>query len=98
MPRGTVRAFITLTMVSFPFGYLLTGEVIPPLIVNPIFIVIIFYFEARTSTEEKLKQIVNEIKITDLKTLDLKEEKMPLTISEKIKTIIFHDYSIQFDK
>ena len=77
---------------------MLTGEVIPPLIVNPIFIVIIFYFEARTSTEEKLKQIVNEIKITDLKTLDLKEEKMPLTISEKIKTIIFHDYSIQFDK
>ncbi|MFX1374739.1 MAG: hypothetical protein ACFFA0_02900 [Promethearchaeota archaeon] len=78
MPRGTVRALITLMIVSFPFGYLLRGETIPPLIINTIFIVIAFYFEARRSTEEKLKQIVNEIKTTDLKTIDIKEEKKPL--------------------
>ena len=26
MPRGTVRAFITVMIVSFPFGYLIYGE------------------------------------------------------------------------
>jgi hypothetical protein len=78
MPRGTVRALITLMIVSFPFGYLFTGEAIPPLIINAIFIVIAFYFEARKSIEEKLKQIVNEVKTTDLITFNKKKEKKPL--------------------
>ncbi|MFX0080598.1 MAG: hypothetical protein ACFE94_02495 [Candidatus Hodarchaeota archaeon] len=78
MPRGTVRALITLMIVSFPFGYLLTGEPIPPLIINAIFIVIAFYFEARKSSEENIKKIIDELKSTDLKTIDLKKEKKPL--------------------
>ena len=57
MPRGTVRALITLMIVSFPIGYLLTGETIPSLIINTIFIVVAFYFEARRSDHERLKQI-----------------------------------------
>jgi hypothetical protein len=78
MPRGTVRALITLMIVSFPFGYLLTGEPIPPLISNAIFIVIAFYFEARKSSEEKIKQIIDEIKTTNLEPINLKKEKKPL--------------------
>ena len=78
MPRGTVRAFITLLIVTFPFGYLLTGLPIPPLIINAIFIVVAFYFEARRSSHDKLRQIVTEIKNPELVTMDLKEEKLPL--------------------
>jgi hypothetical protein len=78
MPRGTVRAFITILIVSFPFGYLINGDIIPPLIVNAIFIVVAFYFEARRSGEEKLKQIVDEIKNPEIVEIDLREEKKPL--------------------
>ncbi|MFX0141121.1 MAG: hypothetical protein ACFFDN_46210, partial [Candidatus Hodarchaeota archaeon] len=50
MPRGTVRALIAITIVAFPFGYIISGvEKIPPLIVNIIFVVVAFYFEARRS-------------------------------------------------
>lgn len=62
MPRGTVRAFITLLIVTFPFSYLLVGEKIPGLITNAIFIVVAFYFETRKSSQDKLKETVNEIK------------------------------------
>ncbi|MHA2471824.1 MAG: hypothetical protein ACXAES_01175 [Promethearchaeota archaeon] len=78
MPRGTVRALITLMIVSFPFGYLLSGKNIPPLIVNAIFIVVAFYFEARREAHEKLKQIVSEIKSSDLTTAEAKKKKKPL--------------------
>lgn len=78
MPRGTVRAFIALLISTFPFGYLLTGELIPPLIINAIFIVVAFYFEARRSSHEKLRKIVNEIKNPELATVDLRKEKKPL--------------------
>jgi len=78
MPRGTVRAFITLMIATFPFGYLLTGGSIPPLIINAIFIVVAFYFEARRSSQEKLRKIVDEIKNPELVTLNLKKDKKPL--------------------
>ncbi len=77
MPRGTVRAFITIMIVSFPFGYLITGEQIPGLITSSIFIVVAFYFTTRKSGAEKLKEIVDEIKKLDL-VLDEKKEKKPL--------------------
>lgn len=78
MPRGTVRAFITILIVAFPFGYLIFGEEIPRYLVNAIFIVVAFYFEARRSGEEKLKQIVDEIKSPDAVELDIRKEKKPL--------------------
>ncbi|MBY8986088.1 MAG: hypothetical protein KGD65_13515 [Candidatus Lokiarchaeota archaeon] len=77
MPRGTVRAFITLMIVSFPFGYLLAGKTIPPLIANAIFIVVAFYFEARRSGHERLKQIVDEVKSSEQISIELREEKKP---------------------
>ena len=75
MRRGTVRAFITLMIASFPFGYLLNRVPIPPLIVNAIFIVVAFYFEARKSSHERLKQIIDEIKSPELVIIELKEKK-----------------------
>ena len=83
MPRGTVRAFITLMIATFPFGYLLNRESIPPLIVNAIFVVVAFYFEARRSTHEKLRKIVDEVKSPELVTLNLKEKKN-LSISRSL--------------
>lgn len=77
MPRGTVRALITIMIVAFPFGYLMVGEQIPGLIINTIFIVVAFYFEARRGEKEKLMQIVKELKGPDL-SLEDKEEKKPL--------------------
>ena len=78
MPRGTVRAFIAILIVAFPFGYLIFGEEIPRYLVNAIFIVVAFYFEARRSGEEKLKQIVDEIKSPEIVELDIRKEKRPL--------------------
>lgn len=78
MPRGTVRALITLMIVTFPFGYLIYEQTIPSIIVNAIFIVVAFYFEARRSSREKLQQIVNEVKISEEVSISLKNEKFPL--------------------
>ncbi|MFX0023454.1 MAG: hypothetical protein ACFE9S_14105 [Candidatus Hermodarchaeota archaeon] len=78
MPRGTVRALITLLLVAFPFGYLISGEDIPGIVINIIFVAVAFYFEARRSEREKLITIVNEIKRTDLMEVERKKEKKPL--------------------
>ncbi|MFW9874790.1 MAG: hypothetical protein ACFFG0_16910, partial [Candidatus Thorarchaeota archaeon] len=77
MPRGTVRALITIMIVAFPFGYLMIGKQIPGLIINTIFIVVAFYFGARRGEKEKLVEIVKELKGPDV-ILEVKEEKKPL--------------------
>ena len=87
MPRGTVRALITVMIVAFPFGFVLTRKEIPGLIINAIFIAVAFYFEARKSEQEKLKEIVDEIKSPELVEIDLKKEKRPLYLPK---------YSVRF--
>ena len=57
MPRGTVRAIITLMVVSFPFTYIIANSQIPSEIVNTIFILVAFYFEARKGEDNRLKII-----------------------------------------
>ena len=78
MPRGTVRALSTIMIVAFPFGYILYSEAIPSLIVNVIFVVVAFYFEARRSERDKIREIVDEIKSPDIIFEDSKKEKKPL--------------------
>jgi hypothetical protein len=78
MPKGTVRALITLMLVAFPFGYMISGNDIPGLIVNVIFVAVAFYFEARRSEYDKLQQIVNEIKSSETVTLEEHKEWKPL--------------------
>ena len=87
MPRGTVRALNTIMIVAFPFWYLLKREAIPSLIVNVIFVVVAFYFEARRSKQEKLRQIIDEMKRPDIILQDSKKEKKPLYLPK---------YSVRF--
>ena len=79
MPRGTVRAIITLMVVSFPFTYIfrIPSEVIPSEIVNSIFILVAFYFEARKGEDNRLK-IVEEIKNPEKFSDDKRETKKPI--------------------
>ncbi|TFF90292.1 MAG: hypothetical protein EU548_03770 [Promethearchaeota archaeon] len=80
MPRGTVRALTTLLIVLFPFWYLLANIQIPGLIVNVIFVLIAFYFEARKSGKERLNKIIKEIKTPENIEIPKKKEKYPLYI------------------
>jgi len=77
MPRGTVRAIITIMVIAFPFNYLLIGQEIPSMITNSIFILVAFYFEARKGEQHKIKlikSIKNPEKIAELE----RKEKKPL--------------------
>ncbi|MFX0039531.1 MAG: hypothetical protein ACFFCY_09260 [Promethearchaeota archaeon] len=87
MPRGTVRALLAIMLVAFPFWNIIRGKEIPSLIVNIIFIVVAFYFEARRSEHERLKQIINEVKNPDTVFEDLRKEKKPLYLPK---------YSVRF--
>jgi len=87
MPRGTIRGLSTILLVAFPFGYILTSEAIPSLIVNVIFVVVAFYFETRRSEHEKIKIIVEELRRPDLYIQDSTKQKMPLYLPK---------YSVRF--
>ena len=62
MPRGTIRAFITILIVSFPFTYILNAKEVPGLVVSSIFFLVAFYFETRRSKHEELWEIIKKIK------------------------------------
>ncbi|MFX1288787.1 MAG: hypothetical protein ACFFFY_09565 [Promethearchaeota archaeon] len=75
MPRGTIRAIITLMIVLFPFTYIIWDAQIPSEVINSIFILVAFYFEARKGEDYTLK-IIAEV---------LNPEK---AAEEKSKTIL----------
>ena len=77
MPRGTVRAIITLMVVSFPFTYIIANSQIPSEIVNTIFILVAFYFEARKGEDSRLK-IIEGVKDTDEVSEEKRRTKKPL--------------------
>ncbi len=79
MPRGTVRAIITLMVVSFPFNYLLgiPSTEIPSAIVNSIFILVAFYFEARRSDNDLL-DLIKTVKNPEKQAKIKRELKKPL--------------------
>jgi len=83
MPRGTVRAIITLMVVSFPFNYIpplnfmLNETQIPSEIVNTIFILVAFYFEARKGEDNRLKTI-EKIKNPEKVLEEKRKTKKPL--------------------
>jgi len=61
MPKGTVRALITLLVVLFPFRYLIANQNIPPYITNGVYILVAFYFQGRKSTGTRLLQVEKQI-------------------------------------
>lgn len=83
MPRGTVRAIITLMIVSFPFNYippfnfLLFETQIPSEIVNSVFILVAFYFQARKGVDDRLK-FIQEIRKPEKAAEEKKRDKKPL--------------------
>ena len=96
MPRGTVRAIITLMVVSFPFNYIIWPSQIPPAVVNSIFILVAFYFEARKSEDNRLKHIeaiTNPVKAAEEKRktiLPLYLPKYSVRISLMLILIIYY--------
>jgi len=87
LPRGTVRAIITIAIVSFPLQLLLTNSPIPGLIVNALFIVVAFYYEARKPGEDRLKRIIKELK---------NPEKHYIEEKRIIKPLYLPKYSVRF--
>ena len=83
MPRGTVRAIITIMVVSFPFNYippfnfLMEETQIPAEIINSIFILVAFYFEARKGEDDRLK-LIREIRKPEIAAEEKRKEKKPL--------------------
>jgi hypothetical protein len=61
MPRGTVRAFITILIVAFPFGYFIFDIQIEGIIISSIFILVAFYSQSRKEGNDKIKKILQEI-------------------------------------
>ena len=91
MPRGTVRAFVTLLIVAFPFNYLIFIQEVPRLIINVIFVAVAFYFQTRKGQkEEEVRQIVHEVK-NPIKIHDeLKKQKKPLYLPKySVRTLLF---------
>ncbi|MBD3214585.1 MAG: hypothetical protein GF311_18385 [Candidatus Lokiarchaeota archaeon] len=79
LPRGSVRALTTILVVAFPFYFLFEGKPIPGLIINAIFILVAFYFEARKSPKEKMEKIISEIKMTgELEHIETEKQIYPL--------------------
>jgi len=60
MPEGTVRAYISIILVSFPFMFVWQGLEVPGSISNMLFLVTAFYFEKR-SAKYSAKTIVKEL-------------------------------------
>lgn len=80
MPRGTIRAIITIMIVLFPFKYIIENTQIPSDIVTAIFLLVAFYYEARKSGDNRLKfiaEIINPEKAVEEKKKDIKPLYLP---------------------
>ena len=106
MPRGTVRAIITLMIVSFPFNYIspfnfiFNETQIPSEIINTIFILVAFYFEARKGQDSRLK-IIEEIKHPEKVSEEKRKTKKPLylpryTVRISLMLLLIVFYLIDF--
>ena len=76
MPRGTVRAFITLLLVAFPIGYLLAAQTPPSLVISSLFLLVAFYFEARKGGQDRINRVLKEVRKPE--KFDEADQKKPL--------------------
>jgi hypothetical protein len=77
MPRGTIRAIITLMIVLFPFNYIIWPSQIPSEVINTIFILVAFYFEARKGEDYTLK-IIAEVQNPEKAVEEKRKTILPL--------------------
>lgn len=80
MPRGTVRAYIAIIVVAFPFNYLIVNQEIPSVVTSAIFILVAFYFETRKTKRERLSILIHEVKHPEKADEEKRKEKYPLYI------------------
>ncbi|MFX0047856.1 MAG: hypothetical protein ACFE8G_06755 [Candidatus Hermodarchaeota archaeon] len=96
MPRGTIRAIITLMIVLFPFTYIIWDAQIPSEVINSIFILVAFYFEARKGEDYTLKiiaEVLNPEKAAEEKSktiLPLYLPKYSVRISLMIILVVYY--------
>jgi len=76
MPRGTVRAFITIILVAFPIGYLIAAQTPPSLVISSLFLLVAFYFEARKGGHDRINKMLKDLRKPE-KT-DETDQKKPL--------------------
>lgn len=108
MPRGTVRAIITIMIVLFPFKYIIENNQIPSAIVNAIFLLVAFYYEARKGEDSRLKfisEIINPKEAIEEKKIDIKPLYLPkytvrislllILLVYYIIDLLFHNISLQ---
>jgi len=87
MPRGTIRAIITIMIVLFPFTYIIWDAPIKSEIVNTVFILVAFYFEARKGKDNRLKIIA-----------DIKNPEKAIDKKKKINRFICPKYIFRVNK
>ncbi|MBD3352882.1 MAG: hypothetical protein GF364_15470 [Candidatus Lokiarchaeota archaeon] len=89
MPVGTVRAYIALLILSFPFGYLMIHQNIPSVVRNTIFVVMAFYFEKR-SESKTIEDLVKEVSASEVVNKKKKmKKKFPLYLPKyTVRTIL----------
>ncbi|MHA1371908.1 MAG: hypothetical protein ACTSRA_19590 [Promethearchaeota archaeon] len=71
MPRNTIRAIVTVLILSIPLDFLLRNKEVPDLVVNSMFTLIAFYFQSRKGSDDRTDRIINElisIRATPVKT------------------------------
>jgi uncharacterized protein YneF (UPF0154 family) len=95
LPKGTIRATLSLYLITFAFGYLLVSEPIPSIIISSVFVVMAFYFEKRSdkrTTEEMFKKIKNPEKIAKIwKPLYLPKYSVRITLLTILTTMIIYN-------
>ena len=96
LPRGTIRAFITLLIVLFPFTYIIWDTEIKSEIVYTVFILVAFYFEARKGDDSRLKiiaEIKDPVKFAEEKRIVVKPLYLPkytVRISLLIVLVVYY--------
>ncbi|HME51990.1 MAG TPA: hypothetical protein VKM55_07220 [Candidatus Lokiarchaeia archaeon] len=87
MPEGTVRAYLSIIVVAFPFLFVWQGLAIPNLLSNLLFLVCAFYFEKR-STKVTAKAVIGEFMDVDDHT-PKKRDSLPLYLPKySVRTLL----------
>lgn len=89
LPQGSIRAFIALLVVAFPFSYILQAEEIPSALISAIFILVAFYFDSRKTKKEEIKELIYDTKFPEKAKQEKKLRKYPLYLPKySVRTIL----------
>ncbi|MHA1733488.1 MAG: hypothetical protein ACTSU5_16185 [Promethearchaeota archaeon] len=96
LPAGTIRAYLSILIIAFPFNYLtITNSDIPGTIATAIFVVVAFYFGRRMKSKS-VEEIVREIKHPDDLTLKKKADELPMYFPKYTVRLILVSLIVSF--